>query len=66
MLSGSIELSERERYIIASKVIQFYLKKIENNDLVPYNSDKLMISNYNKINPSLIMIRKLQSPPYNG
>ena len=66
MFSGSIDVSEKERYIIGSKIVQFYLKKIELNDFVPYNSDRLMITNYNKINPSLVMIRKLTNSPYNG
>lgn len=66
MLSGAIDINEKERYIVASKVIQFYLKKVETNDLVPYNTDKIMVTNYNKVNPSLIMIRKLPITPFNG
>ena len=46
--------------------MQFYLKKVENNDLVPYNTDKIMVTNYNKVNPSLIMIRKLPITTYYG
>jgi hypothetical protein len=66
LLSGSIDINEKERYIVASKLIQFYLKKVEANDLVPYNTDKIMVNNYNKVNPSLIMIRKLPITPFNG
>ncbi len=40
--------------------------KMEIKDYTPYNSDKLMISNFNKINPILISIRKMPSSPYSG
>jgi len=62
-----VNLSEKERYTIASKITAFYMRKYESSDYEPFNPDQLLICNYNKTNPSLITIKKdPEALPYNG
>jgi hypothetical protein len=65
--SGDVEISEKERYTIATKLTQFYVKKYDRSDFEPHNADQLVVCNYNKTNPSLIMVKKEKhTDPYNG
>jgi len=40
------------------KIVDFYLRKLSNKDYSTFMLDGLLICNFNKINPNLLIIRK--------
>lgn len=58
-------MNEKERYIVASKILNFYMRKFESEDYDPLHQDQIMLCNYNKNSPHLIAIKKTpNAQPY--
>lgn len=52
--------------MLAQKLSDFYLKKINNREYVSYELENLLVCNFNKSNPSLLSIRKNTASQFNA
>lgn len=62
-----MEASEKERLVICSKIIDFYLRKLSAKEYATFMLEHLLICNFNRANPHLLIVRKdPAAPPHSG
>ena len=56
-MNEAVELSAREKLVLALRLIDFYLRQMEGKDYSSHTLEAIVVHNYSPSNPSLMAVR---------
>ena len=56
-MNEAVELNAKEKLVLSLKIVDFYLRQIENKDFSSHVLEAIMVHNYSPNHPNLMAIR---------
>lgn len=66
LMNECVELSSREKLLIAGRIIDLYLRKVQNEDYSSLMLESLLVCNYSPSSPALLSVRPHRQPDHHA